>query len=113
MSTRLWQAPQGYHWKVVVDPTRNEDDPGMFYGGHFRWTDIVLPGWGEEARKIPCPWPSGTVFENIKTGERVMIKKGSVVRLEKNQLGRHADDRPPAPCAACRAAADVVPLGEK
>lgn len=82
MSTRLWQAPQGYYWKVVVDPTRNEDDPGMFYGGHFRWTDIVLPDVDAEARRIPCPWPNGTVFENVKTGERVVIRRGRVVKLE-------------------------------
>ncbi len=82
MTRRLWQTPPGYYWKVVVDPTRKGDEPGIFYGGHFRWTDIVLPGWDEEARKIPCPWPSGTVFENVKTGERVVIRQGKVVRAE-------------------------------
>lgn len=87
MSTRLWQAPQGYYWKVVVDPTRNEDDPGMFYGGHFRWTDIVLPDVDAEARRIPCPWPNGTVFEHVKTGERVVIRRGRVVRLEEKHGG--------------------------
>jgi hypothetical protein len=84
MSVRAWQPPQGYYWKVVVDPTRTGDEPGMFYGAHFRWTDIVPPGWDDECRKIPCPWPSGTVFENVKTGERVTIKKGKVLRLEQN-----------------------------
>lgn len=85
MTRRIRPTPWGYYWKVVVDPTRTGDEPGMFYGGHFRWTDIVLPGWDEEARKIPCPWPSGTVFENIKTGERVAIKRGKVIRLEQNR----------------------------
>ncbi len=70
----------GYYWKVVVDPTRKGDDPGVFYGGHFRWSDIVLPDVDREARRIPCPWPNGTVFENIKTGERVVIRRGRVVR---------------------------------
>lgn len=69
----------GYYWKVVVDPTRNEDDPGMFYGGHFRWSDIVIEA-DRESRNIPCPWPNGTVFENVKTGERVVIRHGRVVR---------------------------------
>ena len=92
MTRRLWQTPPGYYWKVVVDPTRSGDDPGMFYGGHFRWTDIVLPGWDEGARKIPCPWPNGTVFENVRTGERVVIKRGRVVKEKGGRHGR-SDDR--------------------
>ncbi|WP_172634620.1 hypothetical protein [Anaerolinea thermophila] len=80
--SRHWIPPQGYHWKVVVDPTRTGDDPGIFYGAHFRWADIVPPGTDREAQSIPCPWPSGTVFEHIKTGERVVIRRGRVVKLE-------------------------------
>lgn len=80
MSERPGQAPQGYHWKVVVDPTRTGDDPGMFYGGFFRWSDIELPQACNES--IPCPFSSGTVFENVKTGERVVIRQGRVVKLE-------------------------------
>jgi hypothetical protein len=83
MSERPGQAPQGYHWKVVVDPTRTGDDPGMFYGGFFRWSDIELPQACNES--IPCPFSSGTVFENVKTGERVVIRQGRAVKLE----GRH------------------------
>jgi len=75
-----WQLPHGYHWKVVVDPTRTGDDPGMFYGGFFRWSDIELPQACNE--HIPCPFPGGTVFENVKTGERVVIRQGRVVKLE-------------------------------
>lgn len=83
MSYHTWQPPHGYVWKVVHDPTRTGEEPGMFYGAHFRWTDIVLPGFlDEETRKIPCPWPSGTVFENINTGERVVIRRGRVVKLD-------------------------------
>ncbi len=80
---RRWQPPSGYWWKVVVDPTRNPDEPGMFYGAHFRWCDIVLPGYDAENQTIPCPWPDGTVFENIKTGERVMVKRGQVISRER------------------------------
>ena len=32
----------GYDWKVIVDPTRSEDDPGLFYGGLFRMVDLRL-----------------------------------------------------------------------
>ncbi len=85
MTLRAWQPLQGYCWKVVVDPTRTGEEPGMFYGGYFRWSDIVLPGWDAEAGKIPCPWPNGTVFENVKTGERVVIRRGRVVREKERQ----------------------------
>ncbi|MEP0806591.1 MAG: hypothetical protein HRF47_13985 [Chloroflexota bacterium] len=70
----------GYVWKVVRDPTRIGYEPGMFYGGHFRWCDIELPLACNEI--IPCPFPNGTVFENIKTGERVVIRRGRAKRLE-------------------------------
>jgi len=84
--SRHWIPPQGYHWKVVVDPTRTGEEPGMFYGGHFRWCDIVLPEGGKS--RVPCPWPSGTVFEHIKTGERVVIRRGRVVRVKDGKGGR-------------------------
>ena len=86
MTRPVWQPPQGYLWKVVVDPTRTGDDPGIFYGAHFRWADIVPPGTDREAQSIPCPWPSGTVFEHIKTGERVVIRRGRVVKLDGKDL---------------------------
>ncbi|WP_236822330.1 hypothetical protein, partial [Anaerolinea thermolimosa] len=48
-----------------------------------RWSDIELPpSFGRQREDIPCPWPHGTVFENVKTGERVVIKQGKVVREE-------------------------------
>ena len=34
--------PRGYVWKVIVDPTRKGDGPGMFFGGLFRMMDISL-----------------------------------------------------------------------
>jgi len=90
---RSWRPPPGYYWKVVVDPTRNGDEPGMFYGGHFRWSDIVLPsGCRNEAQHIPCPWPSGTVFEHVRTGERVVIRHGRVVKERQASHGT-ADSR--------------------
>jgi len=92
MSVRTWQPPQGYYWKVVVDPTRTGEDPGMFYGAHFRWTDIVLP---DNRERIPCPWPSGTVFENVRTGERIIIRRGRVVREKEGSHGT-ADAAPRA-----------------
>jgi len=78
--SRHWIPPQGYHWKVIHDPTRTSGHPGVFYGGHFRWMDIELPSACRA--KIPCPFPTGTVFENIKTGERVVIRRGRAVRME-------------------------------
>lgn len=85
MSTRLWGVKAGYYWKVVFDPTRTGDDPGIFYGGCFRWSDIQPPT--TEAQHIPCPWPSGTVFQNVRTGERVVIRRGRVVK--ERQDSRH------------------------
>ncbi len=85
---RAWGVPAGHYWKVVEDPTRTGEDPGFFYGGCFRWSDIQPP-IGAETRRIPCPWPSGTVFENIRTGERVVIRRGRVIMLG----GRREKDR--------------------
>ena len=33
---------RGYVWKVIMDPTRVDDDPGMFFGRLFRMIDIHL-----------------------------------------------------------------------
>ena len=38
--------PKGYFWKVVHDPTRNDVEPGLFFGSYFRLLDIYLPGSG-------------------------------------------------------------------
>ncbi len=84
--------PRGYKWKVVVDPTRSGDYPGIFYGGHFRWTDIHLPCHDREA--IPCPFPTGTVFENIETGERVLIRQGKILFLGNEPENRPRPTRP-------------------
>ena len=63
-------APKGYLWKVVCDPTRNGEDPGLFYGSLFRLLDI-LPTWDETS-----PWPDGTIFEHIQTGQRLTFVDG-------------------------------------
>jgi len=72
--------PAGRCWKVVYDPTRTGEEPGVFYGGCFRWSDIMLPSGVRE--RIPCPFPNGTIFENVKTGERVIIARGKPKRRE-------------------------------
>lgn len=63
-------APKGYLWKVVCDPTRNGEDPGLFFGSLFRLLDI-LPTWDETS-----PWPDGIIFEHIKTGQRLTFVDG-------------------------------------
>jgi|GEM_PF-3336861 len=64
--------PPGYNWKVVIDPTRTGFEPGLFFGGHFRWLDIKTRG--------ECPFPDGTVFQHIKTGEIAFVEDGKVIR---------------------------------
>ena len=63
-------VPKGYFWKVVYDPTRNGEDPGLFYGSHFRLLDI-LPTWDETS-----PWPEGIVFEHTETGQQLTFLDG-------------------------------------
>jgi len=63
-------APKGYFWKVVYDPTRIDEDPGLFYGSHFRLLDI-LPTWDETS-----PWPDGIIFQHIETGQRLTFENG-------------------------------------
>ncbi len=70
----------GYSWRVIHDPTRTGEDPGLFFGGHFRSIDIELPkSLGHS--KIPCPWPSGMIFENIHTGEKIQVKQDKIIHL--------------------------------
>ena len=70
-----YTAPKGYLWKVVHDPTRNGDDPGLFYGSLFRLLDI-LPTKDEVS-----PWPERIVFEHIQTGQRLSFIEGQPVYL--------------------------------
>jgi len=70
-----YTAPNGYLWKVIYDPTRNGEDPGLFYGSLFRLLDI-LPTKDEVS-----PWPERIVFEHIQTGQRLSFIEGQPVYL--------------------------------
>jgi hypothetical protein len=75
-------VPKGYFWKVVHDPTRNGEDPGLFYGSHFRLLDI-LPTWDETS-----PWPEGIIFEHTQTGQRLTFIDNQPVYLNHPQVSR-------------------------
>ena len=70
-----YTAPKGYLWKDIYDPTRNGEDPGLFYGSLFRLLDI-LPTKDEVS-----PWPERIVFEHIQTGQRLSFIEGQPVYL--------------------------------
>ena len=70
----------GYDWKVIVDPTRSEADPGMFYGGLFRMVDLRLD------RDEKSTWPDGIVFEHKLTGQRLTYEKGQLFDLTNNKV---------------------------
>jgi hypothetical protein len=66
--------PKGYEWKVIVDPTRNPEYPGLFFGRFFRIFDLhMYPG------EKPT-WPDGITFQNIKTGQKVFFDQGKLQR---------------------------------
>lgn len=68
----VYHTPKGYEWKVIVDPTRFMDDPGLFYGRLFRIFDIhVYPG------EKPT-WPNGIVFQHVRTGEKLTYTQGKL-----------------------------------
>ena len=62
--------PKGYFWKVVHDPTRNDVEPGLFFGSYFRLLDIY-PDQDE-----PSTWPDGIIFEHIHTGQQLTFSQG-------------------------------------
>jgi len=64
--------PPGYIWKVIFDPTRTGDEPGLFYGAYFRFIDLV------HGKSEPCCWPDGIVFENADTGDFLEIQNGTI-----------------------------------
>jgi len=68
-------ATRGYEWKVIVDPTREGHDPGMFFGRLFRIFDIRIN------RDEKSTWPEGIVFEHIKSGRRLTYQSGFLVDL--------------------------------
>ena len=71
---------RGYVWKVMVDPTRNDDDPGMFFGRLFRMIDIRLN------RDEKSTWPEGIIFENVTSGCRLTYKDGLLMDLTNSKV---------------------------
>lgn len=71
---------RGYEWKVIVDPTRDGDDPGMFFGKLFRMLDFRLD------RDEKSTWPDGIVFEHITTGSRLTFEEGILIDLVNNKV---------------------------
>ena len=71
---------RGYVWKVIMDPTRVDDDPGMFFGRLFRMIDIRLN------RDEKSTWPEGIVFEHITSGCRLMYKDGLLMDLTNSKV---------------------------
>ena len=70
----------GYDWKVIVDPTRSEGDPGLFYGGLFRMVDLRLD------RDEKSTWPDGIVFAHKQTGQRLTFENGKLLDLTNNKV---------------------------
>ena len=71
---------RGYVWKVIMDPTRVDDDPGMFFGRLFRMIDIRLN------RDEKSTWPEGIVFEHITSGCRLTYKHGLLMDLTNSKV---------------------------
>ena len=71
---------RGYVWKVIVDPTRNDDDPGMFFGRLFRMIDIRLN------RDEKSTWPEGIIFENVTSGCRLTYQDGLLMDLTNSKV---------------------------
>ena len=72
-SRTIVKPPKGYEWKVIFDPTRIGDCPGLFFGHYFRIFDI-RPCPGE-----PPSWPDGIVFQHIDNGEKLSFKNGKLI----------------------------------
>jgi len=71
---------RGYVWKVIMDPTRVDDDPGMFFGRLFRMIDIRLN------RDEKSTWPEGIVFEHITSGCRLSYIDGLLMDLTNSKV---------------------------
>ena len=71
---------RGYVWKVIMDPTRVDDDPGMFFGRLFRMIDIRLN------RDEKSTWPEGIVFEHITSGCRLTYNDGLLMDLTNSKV---------------------------
>jgi hypothetical protein len=66
---------RGYEWKVIVDPTREGHDPGMFFGRLFRIFDIRIN------RDEKSTWPDGIVFEHVKSNRCLTYQSGLLIDL--------------------------------
>ncbi len=66
---------RGYEWKVIVDPTRCCDEPGLFYGRLFRKIDVALD------RDEISTWPDGIVFEHIYNKNKLTFSEGKLIDL--------------------------------
>jgi len=71
---------RGYVWKVIADPTRKDDEPGMFYGRLFRMIDIRLN------RDEKSTWPEGIVFEHVTSGCRLTYQDGLLMDLTNSKV---------------------------
>ena len=71
---------RGYVWKVIMDPTRVDDDPGMFFGRLFRMIDIRLN------RDEKSTWPEGIIFENVTSGCRLTYQDGLLMDLTNSKV---------------------------
>ena len=71
---------RGYVWKVIVDPTRESDDPGMFFGRLFRMIDIRLN------RDEKSTWPEGIEFKHVISGCRLTYHEGLLMDLTNSKV---------------------------
>ena len=71
---------RGYVWKVIVDPTRGAEDPGLFFGRLFRMVDIHLN------RDEKSTWPEGIVFEHVISSSCLTYKDGFLVDLTTSKV---------------------------
>lgn len=71
---------RGYVWKVIVDPTRGSEDPGLFFGRLFRMVDIRLN------RDEKSTWPEGIVFEHVISRSCLTYRDGFLVDLTTSKV---------------------------
>jgi len=71
---------RGYVWKVITDPTRKDDEAGMFYGRLFRMIDIRLN------RDEKSTWPEGIIFEHVISGCRLTYQEGVLIDLTNSKV---------------------------
>lgn len=79
--------PPGFVWKVIYDPTRNADDPGLFFGAYFRFFDLV------HSSNEECTWPEGIIFEHKDTGVILRIRNGQIEYPEKKSTLNEIKER--------------------